>query len=58
MGPIGIEPMTKWLQVLFLLGISFIVENKGWEGGPGRIRTCDLADNGLVPVRLHFELLN
>jgi len=22
--------------------------------GPGRIRTCDLADNGFIPTRLYF----
>jgi len=29
---------------------KFLVENKGWESGPGRNRTCDLADEGSIPA--------
>ena len=37
---------------------KFIVENKGWESGPGRNRTCDMADNGVIPTRLQINELN
>jgi len=35
---------------------AILVENEGWESGPGRNRTCDLADNGFIPARLHFDI--
>ena len=38
----------------FALNLGGKKEKNVLKGGPGRNRTCDLADNGSVPVRIHF----
>jgi hypothetical protein len=59
-GPIGYEPVTHGIKAHILYGtyLSIFLGGKiEGESGPGRNRTCDLADKGIHPIRLYMKPL-
>ena len=57
--PAGFEPATYGIKAPNLYGIilGIIYRKKSEKSGPGRIRTCDLADNGFIPTRLYLTAI-
>ena len=56
--PVGFEPVTKWLQVQFLLGIRFLWKIKGGKVGPAGIEpaTWRITANNLSGYIVLFDL--
>jgi hypothetical protein len=60
-GSTGFEPVTVRdtspypVRYHFVLNLGGKKEKNVLKGGPGRNRTCDLADNGSIPARLQNQ---
>jgi len=58
---LGLEPVTYGdtspypVRYHFALNLGGKKEKNVLKGGPDRIRTCDLADNGYIPTGLQYH---